>query len=178
MPHQWISSEQSAWRIGLEFSSLGTCNYKIMTSFKIQSTSNSNPHAAFHFSLSFFPLTAMNQICECTNVVHNTIFFYFYNCCAITKQGTYFAQQSNAQLFYLSSLMAGHLLSQPWNLSEKFLSYLNIQGLAPRCGDPSRIQFHYVPVSTGAVSSLRYSPTTDSEAEGAFVSPWGSTSIR
>lgn len=144
LPHPNIrehSESRVLGGLGLNYLPWGHVTIKSRALFKIQSTPNSNLHAAFHFSSSFFPPYSHEWnfwVHKCCS--QHSFFFHFYNCCAFTKQDTDFAQQSNAQLlFYLLSLKAG----QPWNLSEMFLAWTH-RGLAPCCGNPSRIQVHYV----------------------------------
>jgi len=68
--------------------------------------------------------------------LQHPFFLYLHNCSVITKQYRYFAEQSNTQLFYLVSLAASNLPSYPRNLSEKFLSYLNVQFWLPVAVNP------------------------------------------
>lgn len=59
----------------------------------------------------------------------------------------------------------------------KFLSYLSLV-LAPVWTTLKDPVPSYTSVNTDAVSCLRYSHATDSEAEGAFVSGGGSVNIK
>lgn len=71
--------------------------------------------------------------------LQHPLFVYLCSCCVMSKNYHYLALQSNTRILcYLVSLTASNTHSYLYNLSEKFISYLNMQFWFPAAVNPQR----------------------------------------